>query len=110
MLFCEYCGKGLKENANFCSKCGKKVIKKVFCTGCGLELILDDDDKFCFNCGKEIKLPVLNPIPVTSGHGMGKFVGLSNSTPLEKTNPIGMIPDSLPNQVQGTEFVNIDKK
>ena len=38
MLFCEYCGKGLKENANFCSKCGKKVIKKVVCTGCGLEL------------------------------------------------------------------------
>jgi membrane protease subunit (stomatin/prohibitin family) len=51
--FCSECGKPLKEGALFCSNCGAKVIEERKCKKCGY--VLEEGDKFCSHCGTKVE-------------------------------------------------------
>jgi tetratricopeptide (TPR) repeat protein len=55
MAKCESCGAELKENAEFCGKCGKAVVQKKRCEKCGAELA--EGVKFCLKCGTPAEKP-----------------------------------------------------
>ena len=46
---CVECGAEVASNAKFCSECGAKIIRKIFCSECGTEL--KPNQKFCSECG-----------------------------------------------------------
>ncbi len=48
-MICKNCGNKLPINANFCGKCGTKIIIERKCAQCGELLALGD--KFCIKCG-----------------------------------------------------------
>ena len=55
-MFCLQCGNEIKENVNFCVKCGWTVPMAeapVFCTNCGTKI--EDDSQFCTNCGQAVQ-------------------------------------------------------
>lgn len=49
MKYCSNCGKELKDDDLFCSKCGTKQILERKCINCGIKL--DEDAVFCPKCG-----------------------------------------------------------
>lgn len=57
VLVCEHCGAQLKEQAKFCSKCGKpttdNTIRKRYCVNCGSE-INRSNSRFCTKCGASL--------------------------------------------------------
>ncbi len=51
---CNGCGKVGSIDQKFCGECGGKMIVPLTnCPGC--EAPIDDSDKFCINCGKNLK-------------------------------------------------------
>lgn len=52
---CQYCGKALNDEGEFCSECGKKNEPELtlYCENCGC--LIDEDNSFCENCGAPLK-------------------------------------------------------
>ena len=56
--YCENCGAKIKENSQFCTKCGSKVTNKKICPNCG-----ETNGKgasFCESCGNALTTTVKN--------------------------------------------------
>ena len=51
-LVCSECGVVLQEDAKFCFNCGKKVGAGKKCSTCATEN--PEDSKFCLNCGTKL--------------------------------------------------------
>lgn len=52
-MYCQNCGKELKENDNFCPYCGEKTVShQRFCQNCGAEI--DAYTNICPSCGYHI--------------------------------------------------------
>lgn len=49
---CNNCGYKIKDDFEFCPKCGSKIIKELVCANCGT--INDVDSSFCKKCGKPL--------------------------------------------------------
>lgn len=50
---CQECGSQNDADAEYCSKCGTKLMKEKTCTECGNKL--NDGDIFCSKCGKKVE-------------------------------------------------------
>lgn len=50
---CSSCGAEIKEGAEFCVVCGKKLPKRKKCPNCGAEVL--EDAMFCTNCGNKFE-------------------------------------------------------
>lgn len=50
--FCTTCGYKLTTPYQYCSKCGKKVVKRKKENQCSCGVIFEPDEKYCFSCGK----------------------------------------------------------
>lgn len=50
---CSSCGTENESDAEYCSKCGAKLVKEKTCTECGNRL--NDGDIFCSKCGKKVE-------------------------------------------------------
>jgi Sec-independent protein translocase protein TatA len=66
-MFCDQCGKELKEGTKFCTGCGapikavapKEPVKKIFCDQCGREL--KKGVNFCPGCGAKVNIVEAEP-------------------------------------------------
>lgn len=54
---CSGCGAEVKEGAEFCVVCGKKLPKRKKCSKCGTEVL--ENVLFCTNCGNKFEQPVV---------------------------------------------------
>lgn len=73
--FCKHCGKELKEDLNFCPKCGKpcdNTNRIRYCSGCGE--IIENDAKFCPKCGTKVDAKINIDINGAEG-AMEKITG-----------------------------------
>ena len=52
-VFCVSCGAENSSDAEYCSKCGAKLVKAKTCTECGNKLT--EGDVFCSKCGKKVE-------------------------------------------------------
>lgn len=52
---CQFCNQELPDGAKFCHKCYRQIV----CLGCG-ELLIENSS-ICVYCGKEIKMPSVQP-------------------------------------------------
>jgi predicted RNA-binding Zn-ribbon protein involved in translation (DUF1610 family) len=53
VALCANCGIEVRDDDNFCAKCGKPIERMRVCPTCGAEV--SEDDVFCRKCGTEVK-------------------------------------------------------
>lgn len=64
MKICQVCGKQVKDDSKFCSKCGSKLCDEnqnvKICQVCGKQV--KNDAKFCIKCGSKLSGENQNPV------------------------------------------------
>lgn len=50
---CPKCGEICGDGADYCEKCGAKLLKSKKCKDCGMQN--EDDAEYCINCGKKLE-------------------------------------------------------
>ena len=53
---CSHCGARIEDDSRFCSECGKEITKANVCPHCGASV--GEGDAFCPNCGKNLSEPI----------------------------------------------------
>ena len=51
MKQCPNCGARIDDDSRFCAECGKEIPQGTVCPHCGASM--NDGDVFCQNCGKK---------------------------------------------------------
>jgi hypothetical protein len=64
MITCKKCNALLQDDARFCNNCGAKVNETVACPACGKQVSAEYD--FCLFCGTPLKAPAIQEAPVVS--------------------------------------------
>ena len=88
-LYCYNCKKIPRPGANFCNRCGAKLIDKLCCASCGAEL--SEFDKFCSNCGVAVDVESAL-MHIDFKHNTEDVIFIGNRTEAEHIAPID--PDS----------------
>ena len=53
---CPKCGEACGDKADFCEKCGAKLLRAKICNDCHTQN--EDDAEFCVNCGKKLNYKI----------------------------------------------------
>ena len=70
-MFCNKCGKFIKDDTDFCPECGNKIVRETkvdnnvtFCNQCGKKI--EGDTVFCPGCGNKIVSNTVTPTVTTN--------------------------------------------
>lgn len=54
---CPKCNEMYDSDYNFCGECGEKLLADIKLLVCDCGKMLDDNDKYCYTCGKGVVIP-----------------------------------------------------